>query len=588
MTTLRSRSRLALLLGQTALIACILPQLAMAQTTTDLEPIVVTGQREGTATGPVNSANPATLTGTKSATPISEVPQSVSVVSAETLAATNAAKLDGALAYVAGVVGQPYGYDSDTNWQFIRSFAATATGVYQDGLQHFSYGFGGFFVDPLLIERIEVLKGPSSVLYGGSNPGGLLNYATKRPTGENSRAVELGVDNFGRAWASYDQNALTAGGTALRFTGKLENVAGHGAFNNGFHGIVGLGTTSTLQDGSDLTLLFNYTKMNEDHVGGAWLPYVGSVVDAPFGKIDREFNTGEPGEDSYIRDQELATAIWQKDMGGWTLSNTTRLSWADVAESSVYAYGYAGFSPTPTDADNTLSRIFFQHHTESLSFLTDTHAETSWQTGGAEHRVLFGLDLKYFTMDQVQGSVAWPGAATGLSVTDPVYGAAQPATTPCIDQTLTRKQAGLYLQDQMRWGDGWIATVNGRMDYIDTSTGVNHATEAAGLSRNDTEFSWRAGIAKVMPHGVTPYLTAGSYFNPQIVNDVNGNSISPETGDQVEFGVKWAPNEKTLLTFSAFKINRNNISQSQWNGSGYSYFQLGAVRSRGIELEGRG
>ncbi|MEO5614915.1 MAG: hypothetical protein ABIR04_08355 [Cypionkella sp.] len=152
---------------------------------------------------------------------------------------------------------------------------------------------------------------------------------------------------------------MTAGGTALRFTGKVENVDGHGAFNNGFHGILGAGASTPLQDGSELTELLNYTKMNEDHVGGAWLPYVGSVVDAPFGKIDREFNNGEPGEDPYTRDQVLATAIWEKDMGGWTLSNTTRLSWADVAESSVYAYGYAGFSPTPTDADNTLSRIFF-------------------------------------------------------------------------------------------------------------------------------------------------------------------------------------------------------------------------------------
>ncbi|MEO5614914.1 MAG: TonB-dependent receptor plug domain-containing protein [Cypionkella sp.] len=172
MTSLRNRSRLAVLLGQTALIACNLPQLAMAQTTTDLEPIVVAGTGEGTATGQVKSANPATLTGTKTATPITEVPQSVSVISAETLAATN---------------------------------AATATGVYQDGLQHYSYGFGGFFVDPLQIERIEVLKGLSSVLYGSSNTGGgLLNYVTKRPTGENSREVEVGVDNFGRAWASYD------------------------------------------------------------------------------------------------------------------------------------------------------------------------------------------------------------------------------------------------------------------------------------------------------------------------------------------------------------------------------------------------
>lgn len=583
----QTRSRLALLMGQTALVACALASPATAQTadeqTTTLQPIVVTG--EGSATGPVTSANPATLTGTKTATPVTEIPQSVSVVSAQTLAATNASKLDGALAYVAGVVGQPYGYDSDTNWQSIRGFAATATGVYQDGLQHFSYGFGGFFIDPVLVERIEVLKGPASVLYGGSNPGGLLNYVTKRPTGEPGQSVEVGADETGRYWSTYDRNSVTADGTAYRFTGKLQSVGGHGAFDRGLYGILGAGVTKTLGDGSDLTLMFNYTNMREDHVGGAWLPYVGSVVDAPFGRIDREFNTGEPAVDDYSRDQALATAIWEKDFGTWKISNTTRLAWADVQESSVYAYGYAGFSPTPTDADNTLSRIFFQHQTETLSLLSDTHAETTLQTGGAEHRLMFGLDLKYFTMDQVQGSVAWPSAATGLSVTNPVYGAAQPATTPYIDQSLTQKQAGLYVQDQIRWGDGWIATLNGRLDYVDTTTGVNAASGAAGLSRSDTEASWRVGLARVFDNGLTAYVTAGTYFNPQIVNDVNGNTITPETGDQVEVGLKYAPNDKTLITASVFQIDRKNISQSQWNGAGYSYFQLGAVRSRGFELE---
>jgi iron complex outermembrane receptor protein len=580
-------TRMARLLGQTALIAVALPGIALAQTTevTELETITVTG--EGSATGPVNGSNPATLTGMKTGTPLTEVPQSVSVVPAETLAATNAAKLDGALAYVAGVVGQPYGFDSDTNWTVIRGFAATATGVYQDGLQHFSYGFGGFYVDPLLIERIEVLKGSASVLYGSSNPGGLLNYVTKRPTGEVGKTVEMGVDENGRAWLSYDQNSLTAGGSAYRFTGKIQRVDGHGAFESGLTGIVGAGFTTSLDDGSDVTLLFNYTNMREDHVGGAWLPYAGTVEDAPFGRIDREFNTGEPAVDWYKRDQAMATLIWEKEIGAWKVSNTTRLAWADVDESSVYAYGYTGFSPVPTDADNTLSRIFFQHQTKTDAILSDTQGETTFTTGGAEHRFMVGVDLKYFHMDQEQASVAWPGAATGLSVTDPVYGAVQPATTPYIDQGLTQKQAGLYVQDQIRWGDGWIATLNGRFDYVDTSTGVNAANGAAGLSRHDTEFSWRAGIAKAFPNGLTPYLTAGTYFNPQIVNDANGNDISPETGDQIEAGLKWAPSDKTMLTLSAFEINRKNISQSQWNGAGYDYYQIGSVRSRGFELEAR-
>ncbi|WP_313351330.1 TonB-dependent receptor plug domain-containing protein, partial [Paracoccus sp. (in: a-proteobacteria)] len=144
----------------------------------------------------------------------------------------------GALAYTSGVIGQPYGYDSDTNWIMVRGFAATANGVFQDGLPNFSFGFGGFYVDPHMVERIEVLKGPSSVLYGSSNPGGIVNYVTKQPTGQNSTEVELGFDEHGRVWTSVDQNRVIDRSTAYRFLGKLERQDGHGAFEPGFHGLL--------------------------------------------------------------------------------------------------------------------------------------------------------------------------------------------------------------------------------------------------------------------------------------------------------------------------------------------------------------
>ncbi|PZR00113.1 MAG: TonB-dependent siderophore receptor [Cereibacter sphaeroides] len=589
MTLFRRPSRIALLAGHTALIACTLPLMAYAQdsdtTTTVLEEINVTGG--GSATGPVTSADPNTLTGSKTSTPITEIPQSVSVIGDQEIQQTNARKIDGVLGYTAGVLGQPYGLDTDTNWVFIRGFPATATGAFLDQLQLFSYAFGGFYIDPFLLERVEILKGPSSVLYGGSNPGGILNYVSKVPTGVPGSEAEIGINETGGAWGSFDTNGVTQGGGAFRFSGKLESVDGNGAFEGGYHGILGAGFTSELDDGSELTFLLNYTNIDEDHVGGAWLPYEGTVEAAPFGYIDREFNTGEPAVDWYKRDQVMATVMWNKDFGNWKLSNTTRFAWSDVDESSVYAYGYAGYSPVPTDPENNLSRIFFQQTSETTGLLSDTRAETVAQTGAVEHTLLFGLDMRAMRLDQTQASVAWPDAATMLSVTNPIYGAPQPATTPYIDQQLDQKQVGLYFQDQMRWGNGWIATFNARLDYVQTETGVNKATDVDGMTRDDTEPSWRLGLAKTMDNGVTPYVTASTYFNPQVVTDINGANVSPETGDQVEAGVKWSPNPDTLLTIAAFQINRKNISQSLWTGFGYDYQQIGEVRSSGLEIEGQ-
>ena len=133
-----------------------------------LETVTVEGQ-VGSGTGPVNGYVPnRTTTGSKTDTPIEEIPQSVSVIGREEIEDRQAQKVDEALRYTAGVFAQPYGLDSDTDWFFIRGFDAGQTGVFLNNLPLYQYGFGGFYIDPFVLERIEVLKGPVSALYGGS------------------------------------------------------------------------------------------------------------------------------------------------------------------------------------------------------------------------------------------------------------------------------------------------------------------------------------------------------------------------------------------------------------------------------------
>ncbi len=577
-----SRPRLAALLGRTAL-ASFLPLAAVAQTIApdpDASASVAGSVDLGEITFSVlgadpvgDRANPFTLTGVKTATPITEVPQSVSVVSAEQVAATNAAKVDEALAGVAGVQGAPFAYDSDTNWIYSRGFDATQTGVFLDGLQLQSYAFGGFYIDPFLVERIEVLRGPSSMLYGASNPGGVVNYVSRLPSGEPGRLAEVGADTEGRTYTSLDWGGAVSDDLAYRFGAKVQRVNGHGMFEEGFEGVFSAGVATSFENGGTLSVTASYTGMDEDHTGGAWLPYYGAVEDVGFGTFDEYFNSGESDYDSYLRDQVLLTGIYRQDIGAWRLTDTARYGWAHVEESSVYAYGYSGFALTPQDDDFTLSRIFFEHDTTVTSLSNDLRLERTVTTGAVEHQLLFGLDAKLYDLDQVQASVAFPDAATGLSASDPNYGAAQPDTTPYIDQSLRQTALGLYAQDQIRWGDGWIATLNGRYDQVHTEADTNEATGVEGVDREDGEFSWRVGLAREIG-GVVPYVSAGTYFNPQIVNDPSGDDVAPETGRQIEAGVKWSPDDRTLLTFAAFETTREDISQTQWNGTGYDYFQI--------------
>ncbi|WP_018632529.1 TonB-dependent siderophore receptor [Neomegalonema perideroedes] len=570
----------------TALLTCQAfltgPLLAQEAGTIYLEEITLEGRAD--PAGPVRSADPETLTGSKTAALVTEIPQSVSVISAQDLKTANANKLDGALAFSAGVLGQPYGYDSDTNWIFIRGFAATATGSYQDGLPNFAYGFGGFYVDPFMVERIEVLKGPSSALYGGSNPGGLVNYASKTPTGEPGTDLEVGADEHGRVWASADHQGRFSDVTDYRILGKLERVDGNGAFDAGFHGVGSGSMRRELSGGGSLTLGLDLMKIDETHVGSSWLPYEGTVVAAPFGFISREFNTGEPKHDRYERDQIAARLVWNRPIGDWEFTNTARAAWSKVEEDSVYAYGYSGFSTTPQDAVGTMSRLVFDHSTEAKTLLNDARLERELDVAGTNHRLMLGVDVKYFAMDQVQSSAV----GTPLSFANPVYGAAQPAASPYIDQKMSQTQVGFYVQDQIRFGDGWIGTGNLRYDRVKTDVGTNYAAwggPAPGYDRTDGEFSWRVGLAKELPGGLTAYASASTYFNPEIKADATGTEFPPETGRQFEGGLKWAPNDDLLVTLSAYDLKREDITQSVTAGT---YNQLGEVRSRGIELEAQG
>ncbi|MBB4106031.1 outer membrane receptor protein involved in Fe transport [Rhizobium borbori] len=185
MTTLIAKSRFRHTLRASAALAAILTanHAFAEEPTTRLSTIVVEGdgsQARGPVKGYVAKKSAA---GSKADTLIKEIPQSVSVVGRAELDDRGVVnKIDEALRYTAGVAAEPFGTDPDTDWLYIRGFDATQTGMFFDGLNLFSYGFGGFQIDPFALERVDVLKGPASVLYGGGNAGGIVDLVRKRPT----------------------------------------------------------------------------------------------------------------------------------------------------------------------------------------------------------------------------------------------------------------------------------------------------------------------------------------------------------------------------------------------------------------------
>lgn len=562
-----------------AAIALAMPMAeASAQSAVSLSPLVVSAPAaEETSTDPVTGyVAKTTATGAKTDTPVTEVPQSVSVIGREEMDDRGATKIDEALRYTPGVFAQPFGPDSDTNWLFIRGFQATATGTYQDGLQNFSYAFGSFFTDSFNIERIEVLRGASSVLYGGSNPGGLVNYVSKRPTGERLRYMELGINDAGTAFTGFDIGDKAGDDMSYRVTGKIQGGDGYSDEAEGFRGTISPSVNWKPNDRNEVTFLANYTYIDETHNGGAFLPYVGTVVDAPFGKIDPDANFTEPDIDKYVRRQFSAgyefSHYADDDL---TFRQNFRYGHSELHEISVYPFGYNGFSATP-DATNTLSRVNFEHDTSVNTVLLDNQLEKKFATGPVAHTLLGGVDYKYFGMEQVQAS----GSATTISATDPQYGAEQGDRSAYIDQQLTMHQVGFYAQDQLRFGDGWLVTLNGRYDRV-----RNLADGTPSYDGNDGQWSGRAGLAYTFAGGVTPYASYSTFFNPVLgTSAVDGSVFKPETGKQYEIGVKYAPTWiDGLFTVALFDLTRQNVV----TGSGVTETQLGEVNSQGFEAEAR-
>ncbi len=564
------------------------PAAAAAQDAgTTLETIVVQGKKES-ATGPVDGyAANRSSTGSKADTPIAEIPQSVSVVGRQELedrGVTN--KVDEALRYTAGVFAEPFGVDPDTDWIYIRGFDATQTGVFLDGLSLYSYGFGGFQMDPFFLERVEVLKGPASVLYGAANPGGLVNMVGKRALDEKLLYTETGINSDGNAFFGFDAgDVLQEGAFSYRLTGKISGGDQYTDYSEDFRGGIMPQFTWKPDEATKLNVYGFYSALDQVHVGNGFYPYVGTVVDAPFGKIDPESFYGEPDIDHGEYQQTMIGYEIEHELdSGWTLSQNARYAHLNKYENAPYTYGYydsstgTGYLEEPVGPDYQFYRIGFEGKSKVDSFVVDNRIDGEFATGGLDHDLTVGLDYKYYRLDHEQACCG----STPISVTDPVYGAAQGTNFVYLDQVLTQQQVGIYAQDQIKFGGGFIATLNGRYDFVKTES---DATVGYSYSSDDKAASGRVGLAYEFANGFTPYASASTFFNPVIGSSATA-PIKPEEGYQVEGGFKYEPTAfEGLFTASVFHLVKQNWTVT--DPATFLQSQIGEVTSTGIELEAK-
>ena len=306
---IRHHGKLSATLSRAALIACALgaPSLAAAN---DGEDAGASDGRGGDTVVITGINTKGTGSGTKTDTPLMETPQSITVIDGAELELRNVQSINQALGYVAGVSpNQRGGMVTRYDQLIVRGFAP---GVYQDGMRLLAGPYSMPQIDFNRIERIDIVKGPASVLYGNSTPGGLVNLVSKLPEATAFGRVELQAGNYDTLRAVVDVNQpLDKDGRLLfRVVGGWQKSDGftEGTFSERYH--VSPMLTFAPTDRTSLTLLAAY-QHSPSGGGYSGVPAYGSVLPNPFGELPRDINTGDPGYERYDHRQKAIAAFFR-------------------------------------------------------------------------------------------------------------------------------------------------------------------------------------------------------------------------------------------------------------------------------------
>ncbi|UPJ45514.1 TonB-dependent siderophore receptor [Bradyrhizobium sp. 40] len=518
--------------------------------------------------------------GTKTNTPIMETPQAVSVIGAEQIRDQKANKLDEVLRYTAGVRAGTFGADTRNDWWLIRGFKSDDVGLFLDGMQLFYTSYASWKLQTPNMERVEVLRGPSAVLYGGSSPSGIVNVISKMPPAEPVRFIETGVNNFGNAYVGFDVGGPVAttpenGKLFYRVVGQVQNGPTQVNFtpdNNYF-----IAPSVTWKPDADTTFTVLASASRQETRGINFLPYEGTVTNARFGKIPTSFFAGDPSVDKFTREQEMLGYQFERNLtDDLTFRQNARFAHVDVTYRGYVGNNWADINTASLGRYN-----WYAKNTANQANL-DNQLEYRFNTGAVRHTMLFGVDLKGYQIDDYQAFNF--GTVPSINVFNPAYGFDIPLTgTPFRNFQITQKQAGTYLQDQMKLGN-FTLVLSGRNDWVET-TQAGRDTGATLASRDDSKFSGRAGLIYNFDNGIAPYVSYATSYNPIIGLNAQNQLFLPETGQQAEIGVKVAPRGfDGYFTASVFDLKRQNVATTDPVVTTLQN-QTGEVTSRGIELE---
>lgn len=549
----------------------------MAQTPALPEVRVHATAEKETATSPVPGYTARrSATATKTDTPLNEVPQAITVITADQVKDQASGNLQEALRYSAGVRHELYGIDNRGDWFGLRG--SDESTVLLDGMRLPLTGWWGVVrTEPYNYERIEVLRGPSSIIAGANDPGGVVNLVSKRP--QATAAREIGVVFGDRAHKELRADLtgpLDAQGQWLYRLVALSRDAGTQIQRaDEQRALLAPSLTWRPRPGDAVTLYAEYQRDRSDNTN-AFLGLDGTLNDAPNGRIPSDLFIGEPGWDRYGGTRKRIG--WSVDLGlddAWRLRHQLRHDRVSGLMKSMYAAWWDGFtdaSGAPDPNGRHLNRFWYVYDDRSRVTNSEALLEGKLRTGPAAHTLLLGVDGVLHNASQASSEES----ATPLNVYAPVYGAfPEPSLLPSAVASESRvRRLGLLVQDQMKIGR---LSVRAGLRHDKVRNAVVGSTTERGSAN-----SLNLGVVYEPTPGLSPYASYSESFNPVAGTDAAGRAYKPKRGEQIEVGVKWdaRPVQATLAVYKLKEKNR--LAPGSTPGTS---IQIGEARVKGVELE---
>ncbi|WP_434030227.1 TonB-dependent siderophore receptor [[Pseudomonas] boreopolis] len=509
-------------------------------------------------------------TATKTDTPLVETPQAISVVTSQLFTDRGARNLQETLRYSAGVTADAWGLDTRGDGSTIRGLDPVQ---YLDGMRRV-YGFNPMARPEVYgLERVEVLRGPSSVLYGAGATGGIINAMSKRPSFQDGGEIGVQVGNFRRKQLQGDVTGALGDSLAGRVVGVFRD-SGMQTDKIDDDRIYLAPSLTWRGERTNITFLASY-QHDETASSQQFLPVVATLKAPPGRKLDPSTFLGDKDFDKL--DARLFSAAMLLDHAfNDTVTWSSNLRYIDskVEFRELFPNVYEKPENPFIDADGrVVKRTAYGVKPHDRITTADNSLQFDFTTGAFRHLLLAGVDYTDFRED----SSNLRATATPIDIYAPVSaGVAIDGWDRLPDQRTT--QTGVYVQDQLRYADRVSLVLGARRDRARTKTeGVSAQT--------DNATTYRIGLIGDVGAGVSPYLSYSESFLPVTGQDLYGRAFEPMRGRQVEAGAKWQPAPGALLTLAAYRITETN-RQTNDPDNVLNVVQTGEIQSKGVELEG--